>query len=150
MMTTFTSMESFMEATRESTKEFTPQQLEAQEAMQETAAERTPEYWNSLATKELNENGESDAYREYLSRANGNVGQGSEISFGAKSKSELESEIKWQMKLAESDAKKASEMAKENAEGKVYNPKNLISDRIYSSSAHAKKARELQEELKKL
>lgn len=121
MMAPFTSMESFMEATRESTKEFTPQQLEAQEAMQETAAERTPEYWNSMAAKELNENGESDAYREYMSRAK----QGGSISFGAKEGySGHHSESYWRdcaVKEAIKGSKSGCDYAKKNLEKAIEN-----------------------------
>lgn len=69
-----------METAAETAQEFTPEQMEAQEAMQEAgemanevgkeAGENTPEYWSAKAEKELNENGESDAYREYIAKAN--------------------------------------------------------------------------------
>lgn len=120
-MNTFTNMESFMEATCESTKEFTPQQLEAQEAMQETAAERTPEYWNSLAEKELNENGESDAYRKYMSKAQ----QRGNISFGAKEGySGHHSESYWKdrtVKEAIKGSKSGYDYAKKNLEKAIEN-----------------------------
>ena len=79
---------------------------------------------------------------------------GQEISFlgsdySKMSKSELQSALSEQKRKSKQHADTAAHMTLENATTGIYNPKNLISDHLYSAKKAQEKVKEIESELKK-